>query len=348
MWRWRGGLLNLLLCVYMAGSLSATAEPRVRSNPSTTRPTGLVYHSDFLLHDPGPNHPERPARLQAMMTHLKRRGLLDSLLLLDAELASEQWITRVHTPTYLHQLQAAVRQAPTALDADTRVSRQSYDVARRAVGGVLAAVDAVMAGRTTNAFAALRPPGHHALADRAMGFCLLNHVAIATRYVQDRHGVERVLIVDWDVHHGNATQEAFYRDPSVLFFSTHQFPYYPGTGAAHEVGEGAGHGTTINVPLAAGSGDAAIVRAFRERLLPAATAFRPQFVLISAGFDAHRSDPLAQLQVTEAGYATLTRIVKTIADQHADGRLVSVLEGGYHLDGLARSVEAHLRVLVGN
>jgi acetoin utilization deacetylase AcuC-like enzyme len=347
MWRWQGGMLSLLLGVSIAGILSVAAEPRVMSNPSTTRPTGLVYHPDFLLHDPGPDHPERPARLQAMMAHLKRRGLLDTLLVLDAEPASEQWITRVHTPAYLRQLQSAVRHAPTALDADTRVSKQSYDVVRRAVGGVLAAVDAVMAGRTTNAFAALRPPGHHALADRAMGFCLLNHVAIATRYVQEQHGVERVLIVDWDVHHGNATQEAFYRDPSVLFFSTHQYPYYPGTGAAHEVGEGAGHGTTINVPLAAESGDAAMVKAFRERLLPAATAFRPQFVLISAGFDAHRSDPLAQLQVTEAGYATLTRIVKTIADQHADGRIVSVLEGGYHLEGLARSVEAHLRVLAG-
>ena len=282
------------------------------------------------------------------MAHLKSSGFLDTLLLLDPKPASEKWITRVHTPTYLRQLQSAVRRAPTALDADTRISPQSYDVARRAVGGVLAAVDAVMAGRVKNAFAALRPPGHHALADQAMGFCLLNNVAIATRYVQERHGVERVLIVDWDVHHGNATQAIFYRDPSVLFFSTHQYPYYPGTGAAHEVGEGAGRGTTINVPLVAGAGDDTIVTAFRERLRPAAAAFRPQFVLISAGFDAHQGDPLAHLQVTEAGYAALTRIVKTIADQHAGGRIVSVLEGGYYLDGLARSVEAHLRVLAEN
>ena len=349
MMRWQGGLLSLLLGVYIAGVLSVAAEPRggAHLKPSSPRPTGLVYHPDFLLHDPGPHHPERPARLQAIMDHLKRSGLLGALLLIDSEPAREQWITRVHTPTYLRQLQSAVRQAPANLDTDTRVSRQSYDVARRAVGGVLAAVDAVMAGTAKNAFAALRPPGHHALADRAMGFCLLNHVAIATRYVQERYGVERVLIVDWDVHHGNATQEIFYRDPSVFFFSTHQSPYYPGTGSPHEVGDGAGRGTTLNVPLAAGAGDAEIVQAFREKLVPAATAFQPEFVFISAGFDAHQHDPLAHLQVTQAGYATLTRIVKQIADQSANGRIVSVLEGGYHLDGLARSVEAHLRALDG-
>ncbi|ETW99713.1 MAG: hypothetical protein ETSY1_14020 [Candidatus Entotheonella factor] len=334
---------SLLLSISMVVMLSAVA----RAQPSTPAPTALVYHPDYLLHDPGPSHPERPARLRAVMDHLQRQGLSDTLLRLHPEPAAELWITRVHTPVYVQQLKAAVQAAPAQLDADTRVSKHSYDVARLAVGGVLLAVDAVMAGQAQNAFAALRPPGHHALADRAMGFCLFNYVAIATRYVQEKHGMARVLIVDWDAHHGNGTQDVFFADPSVLFFSTHQYPYYPGTGAASETGTGAGQGTTINVPLAAGSGDEEIIAAFQERLLPAANAFRPDFVFLSAGFDAHRRDPLAQLQVTESGYARLTRIVKDIAEQHAAGRLVSVLEGGYDLDALARSVEAHLRVLTG-
>jgi acetoin utilization deacetylase AcuC-like enzyme len=232
-----------------------------------------------------------------------------------------------------------------ALDPDTHVSAHSYDVARLATGGVLAAVDAVMAGKARNAFVASRPPGHHALPERAMGFCLLNHVAIATRYVREKYGVQRVLIVDWDVHHGNGTQDVFYTDASVFYFSTHQYPFYPGTGAASETGEGPGRGNTLNVPLPARSGDAEIIGAFREQLLPAAEAFRPEFIFISAGFDAHQQDPLAQLQVTEAGYATLTRIVMDIAARFASGRIVSVLEGGYNLEALARSVATHLQVL---
>jgi acetoin utilization deacetylase AcuC-like enzyme len=279
------------------------------------------------------------------MSYLEQQGLLHTLLLLRPEPAAEAWITRVHTPAYLRRLQEAVRNAPVALDADTRVSAQSYEVARLATGGVLAAVDAVMAGQARNAFAAVRPPGHHALPERAMGFCLLNHVAIATRYVQEQHGIKRVLIVDWDVHHGNGTQDVFYSDPSVFYFSTHQYPYYPGTGAASETGEGPGRGTTLNVPRPAGSGDAEIIRAFREQLLPAAEAFQPEFIFISAGFDAHHRDPLAQLQVTEEGYATLTRMVMDIAARFAAGRIVSVLEGGYNLEGLSRSLAAHLQVL---
>jgi acetoin utilization deacetylase AcuC-like enzyme len=280
------------------------------------------------------------------MAHLERQGLLDKLLVLQPEPAAEKWITRVHTAVYLRKLEEAVRAAPAALDADTMVSEKSYDVALLAVGGVLAAVDAIMAGRARNAFCAVRPPGHHAFPERAMGFCLLNQVAIATRYVQEKHGVARVLIVDWDAHHGNGTQAIFYGDPSVLYFSTHQYPYYPGTGSAQATGKGAGRGTTLNVPLKAGSGDKDIVRAFREKLLPAAEAFRPGFGFVAAGFDAHHQDPLAQLKVTGEGYAKLTRIVVDIANRFADGRIVSVLEGGYDLEALSRSVEAHLDALM--
>ncbi|MFQ5918055.1 MAG: histone deacetylase, partial [Candidatus Binatia bacterium] len=338
-------LLLTLLAPFSVGLLAAEVELEPTGARSTDAPTALVYHPDYLLHNPGSGHPERPERLRAIMAHLERQGLLDALLRLQPEMASESWLTRVHTPTYLNLLEKAVRTAPVALDPDTIVSAQSYRVARLAVGGVLLAVDAVIEGRARNAFAAVRPPGHHALPDRAMGFCLLNSVAIATRYVQKKHRLKRVLIVDWDVHHGNSTQDIFYSDPSVLYFSTHQYPFYPGTGSEQEKGQGPGHGMNINVPLPAGSGDRAVISAFREKLVPAAEAFKPEFVLISAGFDGHQRDPLAQFQLTEDGYAALTRIVKEIAERFAGGRLVSMLEGGYDLEALSRSVEAHLRVL---
>jgi acetoin utilization deacetylase AcuC-like enzyme len=214
-----------------------------------------------------------------------------------------------------------------------------------AVGGALQAVDQVVDRRVRNAFVALRPPGHHAERDRAMGFCLFNNVAIAARYAQQQYGLKRVLIVDWDVHHGNGTQHAFEDDPSVLFFSTHQYPFYPGTGRASERGNGPGLGYTVNVPLAAGCGDQEYIEVFEKILYPAAQAFRPDLVLISAGFDAHREDPLAGMLVTEGGYERMTTIVREIAEQCCAGRLVSLLEGGYNLEALARSVERHLRTL---
>jgi acetoin utilization deacetylase AcuC-like enzyme len=226
------------------------------------------------------------------------------------------------------------------------MSPKSFDAALRAAGAAIYAVDQVMSGAAGNAFCAVRPPGHHALRNKAMGFCLFNNVAIAARYVQKKHGLAKVLIVDWDVHHGNGTQAAFYDDPTVLYFGVHQWPFYPGTGAADEKGEGRGLGTTVNVPLPAGSGDREFQRAFEEALEPAARAFRPDFVLISAGFDAHEGDTLGRMKVSTEGYARLTRIVRRIADPSARGRIVSVLEGGYNLDALAASVEAHLRALM--
>lgn len=324
---------------------SANASAEMSGDKVKNLPTGLVYHADYLLHDAGHGHPESPARLRAIIEHLRRVSLWSALRLIEPEPAPEAAIVRVHPQAYLRRLEEAAAEAPTYLDADTPIAPDSYRVALLAAGGVLAAVDAVMAERVRNAFVAARPPGHHALPDRAMGFCLLNNVAIGARHLQAVHGLKRVLIVDWDVHHGNGTQAIFNEDASVLYFSTHQFPFYPGTGAHGERGTGAGAGATVNMPLPAGSGDAEILAAFREHLIPAADTFRPDFVLISAGFDAHDADPLANLQVTETGYAELTAIVTSLADRFAAGRIVSVLEGGYDLQALPLAVEAHIRAL---
>lgn len=337
------GFAGALLCGLL-GLAAAEGPQRIEKRMGKT---AFVYHPDYLLHDPGAAHPERPDRLRALTAHLKKTGLLEELLQIEPDPAEESWIARVHPPEYIRLIERASKQAPTALDPDTRVSSGSFRAAVLAVGGALAAVDAVLQGRAKNAFAAVRPPGHHALPARAMGFCLFNNVAVAARYAQAKYGLRRVLIVDWDVHHGNGTQAIFWTDPTVLYFSTHQYPFYPGTGSEEETGAGPGEGTVVNAPLPAGAGDAEVIRAFQEKLIPAADAFRPEFVLISAGFDGHRRDPLAMLQLTERGFAELTRIVLDIARRHAGGRVVSVLEGGYDLEALSRSVEAHLRVLSG-
>jgi acetoin utilization deacetylase AcuC-like enzyme len=220
-------------------------------------------------------------------------------------------------------------------------------VALRAAGSVLNAIDAVFRGDVANAFAAVRPPGHHATADRGMGFCVLNNVAVAARHAQEVCGAERVAIVDWDVHHGNGTQDIFYDDGSIYYFSTHQWPLYPGTGRADETGEGEGAGTTLNVPLPAGSGMAEIGAAFEEKFFPAAERFRPDLVLVSAGFDSRAGDPLGRFRLTDADFAELTRMLLGLAGRHAAGRLVSVLEGGYNTEGLGMAVAAHVGVLLG-
>jgi acetoin utilization deacetylase AcuC-like enzyme len=309
------------------------------------RPTSLLYHPSFLGHDTGQGHPERPDRLRAIVRHLEQTDLWSHLARPEPELAPTSVIELVHPAAYIDAIAHACRSGPTALDPDTIASPGSWDAARRAVGAVTQAIDAVVAEHAASAFCAVRPPGHHALARRAMGFCLFNNVAIGARYAQQRHGLRRVLIVDWDVHHGNGTQAIFYDDPSLCYFSTHQAPFYPGTGDRGEVGRGEAMGLTRNVPLPAGSGDAELVRAFEHELLPLAESFKPELVLISSGFDAHRDDPLAHLEVTEVGYAQLTSLVRHVADTYAHGRVVSVLEGGYDLNALAASTEAHLRAL---
>ncbi len=309
--------------------------------------TGFVYHSDYLKHDMGVGHPESPDRLRAIVSRLKAGGVLDRLVLIEPTSVADEWITQVHEASYLTSLKSrAPVSGRVSLDPDTSISAGSLPAAYLAAGGVLAAADAIMAGTVDHAFCAIRPPGHHAESDRAMGFCLFNNVAIAARYLQRRHGVARVLIVDWDVHHGNGTQHTFDDDPSVLFFSTHQYPHYPGTGRATERGKGKGEGLTINVPMSAGQGDEDYREIFERVLVPAADAYKPEFVLISAGFDAHRDDPLASMGLTEEGYATLTGIVAGIARRHSKSRVLSCLEGGYNLNALAASVERHVVALL--
>ncbi|RMH33487.1 MAG: histone deacetylase [Nitrospirae bacterium] len=308
---------------------------------------GFVSHPAYLEHEMGPSHPESPERLRAIRKQLESSGMLARLTQLNPQPASRNWICTIHDPGYVERLERRVPQSGyVPVDPDTMLCPKTISAAYLAVGGALAAVDAVMTRAVDQAFCAVRPPGHHAERDRAMGFCFFNNVAIATRYVQRRYGIARVLIVDWDVHHGNGTQQAFYEDPTVLFFSIHQHPLYPGTGLASERGAGQGEGFTINVPMPAGEGDARYQEVFETILVAAADAFRPECVMISAGFDAHRADPLASMELTEDGYAMLTSIVREIAARHAEGRIVSCLEGGYHLQALAASVERHLRTLL--
>ncbi|MBH0193719.1 MAG: histone deacetylase [Nitrospira sp.] len=309
--------------------------------------TGLVYHPAFLEHDMGAGHPESPNRLRAIMQQLEQSGTLTKVSRIEPRKAEDKWITQVHTPRYVVSLNQHVPlSGRVSLDPDTSMSPGSLNAAYLAAGGALAGVDAIMAGQVDQVFCAVRPPGHHAEAGRAMGFCLFNNVAIAARYVQRMYGLSRVLIVDWDVHHGNGTQHTFEDDPSVLFFSTHQYPHYPGSGWVTERGKGAGEGFTINVPMEAGEGDEAYQAVFLKSLVPAADEFKPEFVIISAGFDAHKEDPLASMGLTEAGYADLTGIVVGIAKRHAKGRILSSLEGGYNLTALAASVDAHIQALL--
>jgi acetoin utilization deacetylase AcuC-like enzyme len=309
--------------------------------------TGLVYHPQYLEHDMGAGHPESPDRLRAIISRLEHSGVLNRLVRIEPAPASDEWIMQVHTASYVEALK---RRTPTSgrvsLDPDTSMSSGSLAAAYLAAGGALAATDAIVAGSVDHAFCAVRPPGHHAERDRAMGFCLFNNVAIAARYLQRQHAMARVLIVDWDVHHGNGTQHTFEHDPSVLFFSTHQYPFYPGTGRATESGEGRGAGATINVPMNAGEGDDTYREVFQKVLMPAADTFQPDFVIVSAGFDAHKDDPLASMGLTEEGYADLTRMVVSIARRHSRGRLLSCLEGGYNLPALSISVERHLLALL--
>ena len=308
--------------------------------------TALVYDDRYKLHLTEEGHPENPARCDAALSKLSDPALAPHLLRLTPNPADDAALTAVHSHEYLDVIQRALSSSQRTLPTgNTLISEHSLEVARLAAGGAMTAVDAVMTGTAQNAFCVVRPAGHHAGVHRGTGFCIFNNVAVAARHAQRRHGVERVLIVDWDVHHGNGTQEIFYGDDTVLFFSAHQSPWYPHTGNAAERGSGAGTGFTINCPLRAGAGRAEVLGAFVKHLRPAAEWFRPNLVLISAGFDARAGDPLGRLRLTDDDFAELTRFCMQIANDHTAGRLVSVLEGGYDLQGLAEGVAAHVNAL---
>jgi acetoin utilization deacetylase AcuC-like enzyme len=310
--------------------------------------TALLADPIFREHLAGREHPERPERFDAVMRGLRQAGLLERLSRVDPRAATEEELLLCHTPEYLRTARQDVLSGrPSLSTGDTDITANSWDVAAQAAGGVLNAVDAVVAGTARNAFCAVRPPGHHASAGRGMGFCIFNHAALAARYAQRRYGLERALIVDWDVHHGNGTEQIFYSDPTVFFFSTHQWPLYPGTGRADETGAGAGVGTTMNFPFPAGSGRQEILGAVENSLAPAAERFRPDLVVISAGFDSRLGDPLGRFTLTDRDFTDLTRAVMEIAARHAGGRVVSVLEGGYNLDGLASAAAAHVEAMCG-
>jgi len=309
--------------------------------------TGFVYDERYLRHDPGPGHPEQPARLTALLDQLKTTGLYGQLVHIPARRCEEQWVAAIHAKSYIRHAAAVCAAGGPYLDSpDTPVSRESYDCALLAAGGGLAAVDAVMDHRIRNAFCAVRPPGHHAGRDRAMGFCIFNNTAIAARYIQSKYRLKKILIVDWDVHHGNGTQDIFYSDPTVLFFSIHQYPFYPGSGSASERGSGEAEGLTMNVPLPPGAGGCEYRAAFDEKLKPRALEFKPDFVLVSAGFDGHADDPLGGMKLTAADFGALARTVREIAETCCAGRLVIILEGGYDLKGQSQSVEKVIREIM--
>jgi acetoin utilization deacetylase AcuC-like enzyme len=313
------------------------------------KPTGLIVDSRFEQHDTGPGHPERPARLLRVREALSERGLLERSRVLSPIAVTDDQLRLVHTADYIDRVARICASGDTVLDSmDTAVCPASASVARLACGSVAALCASVARGELACGFAAVRPPGHHAERDLAMGFCLFNNVAVAARCLTANEQVGRVLIVDWDVHHGNGTQHLFEEADDVFYFSCHQWPLYPGTGARDERGRGPGEGATLNCPLPPGTGDDGFLGALREELVPAAETFRPDFLIVSAGFDAHRADPLAQLAVSTEAYAEATRIVCELAERLAGGRIVSVLEGGYDLDALAESVTAHVGVLLGD
>lgn len=307
--------------------------------------TGLVYHPDYLKHTMA-GHPENAGRLRAIMKTLEKEGVLETVESISPRQAKIEEIEYVHSTHYISRVRSFCDRGGGHLDPDTYVLPSSFEIALLAAGGVLSAVEAVVEGKVKNALALVRPPGHHALRDRGMGFCIFNNIAIAAKYAQKKYGLKKVLIIDWDVHHGNGTQEAFYSDPSVLFVSFHQYPHYPGTGASNETGEGDGEGFTLNFPLSWGSEAKDFLSIFNDILIPRVKDFSPEMVFISAGFDAHINDPLNSLRLTTSDFGKFTDIVREVARSFAEDRIVSVLEGGYNLEYLPQCVLTHLKSLM--
>lgn len=309
--------------------------------------TGFLYSSDFLQHDTGSYHPERRERLIAAMAHLEKQPWFEHLIPIEPRLAEREWLWEVHEESYLDRAEQACHRGESYLDvADVRISKASFDIALQAAGGSLELADRVICGEIDNGFALVRPPGHHAERNMALGFCLFNNVAILARYLQKRHSLDRILILDWDVHHGNGTQHSFETDPSVLYVSLHQYPYYPGTGSVSENGTGRGQGATLNCPMWAGAGDSDYEEAFLTRILPKVDRFKPQAIVISAGFDAHVDDPLGGIRLSTEFFGWMSARMMEAADKYAGNRLISVLEGGYNLEMLPRCIVRHLSVLL--
>jgi len=307
--------------------------------------TALVYDPAYLKHETG-HHPENPERLRVIVSALQKdEPLWAKLRHLSPRPVSDEDIMRCHSFRLIEQIRSLCGQNIPFVDLDTVICPESFEVARLAAGAVTIAVHKVFNDGANNAIALVRPPGHHATSNRAMGFCLFNNAAIAARYAQVHYGADRVLIIDWDVHHGNGTQEIFYRDPSVFYFSTHQYPYYPGTGAAGERGLDKGEGTTLNLPLSEGTPASAHRQAFTDALKAIEKAFPPDLIIISAGFDSRRGDPLGGLMLEDSDFSEMTRQVMDMADRQASGRVVSVLEGGYNLDTLGETVRSHVAAL---
>ena len=308
---------------------------------------GFVYDPIYLKHDTG-QHVENARRLEATISHLEQTGLKQQLISVKPRSATTKELALIHHEQHISYIREAAQRGGGWLDADTVMSPDSYDAALCAAGGVIEATEAVMNGEINSAFALVRPPGHHATPRQAMGFCLFNNVAIAAKYASAKFGLEHTVIIDFDVHHGNGTQDAFYDNPQVLYISTHQYPHYPGTGSMEETGSGTARGTTINIPLPGGCGDAEYQQVFEQIIVPVTKRFSPQLIMVSAGYDLHWVDELAMMQISITGFARMVKTINELADELCGGRLVFTLEGGYNINALAASVKATFDVLLGN
>lgn len=313
------------------------------------KPTTAVVKDDiYLQHFTGDSHPESHHRLEVIYDMLQDEDMQGIFKELSPRDATQAELELNHSLDYINQVAATAGRPVCSLDPDTSTSPRSWEAAQKATGGILVGVDTVMGDQVENCFALVRPPGHHAEKSRGMGFCLFNNIAIGADYARKKYDLERILIVDWDLHHGNGTQNAFYQDPQVLFFSTHQYPYYPGSGSISETGVKDGEGFTVNVPLPGGQGDEDFGMIYRELLRPITADFKPQLILVSAGYDIYFQDPLGAMEVTPKGFATLASLIKDLAYSFCQGRVVVTLEGGYHLKGLRDSVKSTLQELAGD
>ena len=343
------GAATMSAMISSCNSSDSPATAPQNSEPGSGRNgrTGLVYDPFYKRHLAGSRHPENPLRCDAIMAALKREALVDDLVRIEPHQAEPANILACHDESYVRTAKRDVTAGLHSLSTgDTDVTGESFNAALLAAGGATDAVDAVFSGKVKNAFCLVRPPGHHATPSRGMGFCIFNNAAIAARYAQRKHGVKRALVVDWDVHHGNGTQDIFYADPTVFYFSTHQYPWYPGTGAADERGSGDAVGTTLNCPFGRGAARREILGAFESALAPALVRFKPNFIVISAGFDSRMDDPLGGFRLTDKDFTDLTHFMTTLADDYSDGRVVAVLEGGYNLAGLGKAAAAHVSALM--